>query len=522
MSSCLGIYIGDKILKYAKLAYDEKNRSMRVESCGVKHVVGDKSDVIHTIISETGSDNIPIALNISNETYSTIETLKQLSKVDVAYMIDLEVYEMATKLEINDKLLMYRYLEINTNRNSSNNKVMIAACERVELDKYVKQNKIKPSGVYPLVFVLNNMVDKSNSNYMYINIDESTDIIEVENGEISDITKFPIGMGDIISEISTYCGSTAKAYDLCKSINVFTEEKGINDPEIEKIVEPKLQDILHRIEEKIKTMKVQPQKIFISGIGTLFTNVDMLFEGYFSIASEVVKPYFVKTEDGTNNISELIETTEAMALAHEYLLPSKGNINFVDGKTKKYKGIDLKNKFSGFCIGSEKLYSSMLFTDIILGIVLLLYIAFGIVYGMQTDKMSKGVSDNVSSVTNELTKVQADIDYIKENTKKYSDINSFVEETVRKIEGNEIGKYSTYNVANFMQKIIKYIPQGVQIENISSNDNKHITMIAKSESYADIGYFVSQVKLEEILINVAVEKVEHTSYVTVTLGGDLP
>lgn len=524
MGSCLGIYIGDKIVKYAKLAYDEKSKSMRVSSCGVKHVVGEKTEIIHGIVEETDSANIPLAINISNATYSTINVLKQLGKNDVLSMIDLEVFEIATKLGVNEKLLTYRYLDLNTDRSEANNKIIIAAYERAELDKYLKLSKIKPSGIYPISFVLDNIVDKQVQDYMYINIDETTDVITVNQGEIREISEFPIGMGNILSETAAYCGSTSKAYELCKSINVYTEEVGINDVEVEKIVEPVLQDILHRIEEKIKQNRFSPSKIYISGMGTLFTNIDLLFSDYFGIESVVAKPYFVSEGENEIAMPNIVECVESIALAHEYLKPSKDNINFASSKTseKNIKMVEFKNKLGNMNVGIDKIKASLIFANVIAGVVLLLYIAFGIIYGMQTDRIFEKVSKDSESIQAELTKIQNDVSYIKENTDKYSNVNSFVEETVRKIEGNEIGKYSTYNVANFMQKIIRYIPKGVEIETISSNDNKHVTMVAKSDSYSGIGYFVSQIKLQEILINVVVEKVSHTSYVTVTIGGDLP
>lgn len=521
MKSCLGIYIGDKILKYAKLAYDEKTKSMRVDSCGVKQAVGEKADAIQSIIVETGSNNIPVVTNVLDAKYSSIEVPKSLNRQDVLGMIELEVFELAQNMQINEKLLSYRYLPTMSDRMETTNKHYIATVERVKLDEFEKQNKIKTSAIYPLNFVLHRIADKSLTDYVYINIGETTDVVCVAQGEVREINSLPVGMKDILSEVATYCGSTSKAYELCKSINVYTEQSGVNDPEIEKIVEPVLQDLLHRVEEIIRGLKYSPTKLVIGGIGTLFTNIDMLFEEYFSISAKLSKPYFVREDDEA--ISDAIETTEAIALAHEYLIPGRQDVNFVNGKAHKnnLKLKDLAGK-ADVNVDTNKVKSGLLFANIIAGIIVILYIVFSIVYGTQVAKMEEQIQKDVTNVNTEIEKVKADTKYIKDNSKKYSDINSFVDETVRKIEGNEIGKYSTYNVANFMQKIIKYIPKGVQLQTISSDDNKHVTIVAKSESYSGLGYFVSQIKLKEILVNVEVEKVEHTSEVTVTIGGDLP
>ena len=91
-----------------------------------------------------------------------------------------------------------------------------------------------------------------------------------------------------------------------------------------------------------------------------------------------------------------------------------------------------------------------------------------------------------------------------------------------KIESNQIGKFSTYNVASLLQNIIKIIPTNVRLVNISSNDNKYVTIKASSTEYEDLGYFFAQIKLENVLNNAKIVKVENGETTTVEIGGDLP
>ena len=107
-------------------------------------------------------------------------------------------------------------------------------------------------------------------------------------------------------------------------------------------------------------------------------------------------------------------------------------------------------------------------------------------------------------------------------TQKYKEINEMVNDVLNKIQQNEIGALRTYNVANFMQKVMKFIPKNVQLITIESNDNKHVTISAKSGSYAALGYFVSQLKLEGIINNVKIDSVSHGAEIQVSIGGDLP
>ena len=67
MPSCLGLYIENNIIKYAKIAKD--NNDYKVESFGMKFY--DKiNDAINQIIAETYSYKTPIITNLSDEFYN--------------------------------------------------------------------------------------------------------------------------------------------------------------------------------------------------------------------------------------------------------------------------------------------------------------------------------------------------------------------------------------------------------------------------------------------------------------------
>lgn len=132
------------------------------------------------------------------------------------------------------------------------------------------------------------------------------------------------------------------------------------------------------------------------------------------------------------------------------------------------------------------------------------------------------LSGEIASIESNTSLVKSDSTYIKNNTKKYTQFTDYINDTVAKIREGKIGKYTTYNVANFMQKIAKYIPENVELQTISSDDNKSVTIVAKSTSYAELGYFISQLKLQGILTNIKTGNVQTGTYITVTIGGDLP
>lgn len=527
MERCLGIYIGDKIIKYAKLHMD-KNKNVDVEASNVKYILGDVKEIIDEIIVETNSQNTPISINLLNEHHEKLEILKQISKNDISSMVGLEIEDVANKLGINDKLLLYKFNIQDSLTNKENNRINILYTDRTEIEQYSKIEGLDIKGAYPLSSAIKNLVPKTEKNYVVINIEEVITISVVLNGMTVDVLTLDKGMKEVIESLAEQLGSYAKAYDTCKTINVYTEDENPNNPEIEKIVEPILQYILRKIEDSIKPYRGKFDKIFLSGMGVLFTNIDILFEQYYGIPSEVLKPAFAKGEVGIRNMAELIEANSATALAYALLTSDMEDMNFIpqiskksikDAKSKGKVKFKTKISFSG---DTADIIQKLIFADLVALVLFIGYIIFGSVYYAQTTKVEENIQVAMNKIEEQSANVKSDVEYINKNKDQYKNVNDMVQDVLDKIASNEIGSLRTYNVANFMQKIMKFIPKNVQLVSIESNDNKHITISAKSSSYAALGYFVSQLKLEGIINDVKVANVVHGTEIQVSIGGDLP
>ena len=61
MTSCLGIYVGENIIKYAKVNKEKDN--LKIEAFGVKFYKNLK-ETIDQIVAETFSNNVPISVSI--------------------------------------------------------------------------------------------------------------------------------------------------------------------------------------------------------------------------------------------------------------------------------------------------------------------------------------------------------------------------------------------------------------------------------------------------------------------------
>lgn len=535
MGACLGVYLGEKIIKYAKLEQDEKTRKISLSSYGTKYVWGKKEDELKEIIAQTGSDSSSLCLNLQDSYMLETEILKQLKKSDVQSVIALEVSDSASQKGINDKLLAHRYTLVDSKISPTNTHAIIQVANKAEVERYSENKELNNlSGIYPVEHVLNRITTQQND-YILLNVDEETTMVFVSNNIPVAIRKIDISMKTILDTLAIQEGSYSKACDLCRTINVLSDDS--LDYKLESVIEPVIQDLLNRVGNTIEETNFKCGKIILNGLINLFINIEVLFEQFFGIDTEKLRPSFLSLDEASINMSELIESNEAIALAYEGLVGYRKEMNFYsDSKnvaTTAKKAFNIKDLFSKKKdnssktivlpnINKEQVEKVLLFSNLTSASLLVCYGVFSALYNNSVAAMEVNLAENISKLKEETSKVNNDTAYIQNITNKYDTYNNYISSTVAKIREGKIGKYTTYNVANFMQKIAKYIPTNVQIVSISSNDNKTVSIVAKSSSYVELGYFISQLKLKGILENVSTGSVEHGTNITVTIGGDLP
>ena len=106
MSKCLGIYIEEYLIKYAKVSKEHDN--IKVETFGVMFY--DKiSDAIKQIIEETYSQKIPISINISDEMYNYFDMFSLLTKNDLQKAIKTEFDAYCSEKGYNPNVFETRY-----------------------------------------------------------------------------------------------------------------------------------------------------------------------------------------------------------------------------------------------------------------------------------------------------------------------------------------------------------------------------------------------------------------------------
>lgn len=538
MAGCLGIYLDGNMAKYAKLSIDN-NKVVSVEKYGVKFTSDDYKQVINKIITETSSDNIPVVINPRQDVYYNTQIYEQVQ--DKSYIPSIMKLEFESWCEKNAKApdrfsYVYMVSEAKNTENKRNAILNITPKDIINDDLDIAKNL---SGISPAKPLVKRLVADDESNYILINIDTSLSITVVINKKVVEFKSYLIGMKQLLADFTSNLGSYEKAYNTCKQMNVYTEGESTNDPSLEQIVEPIFQEILKQCLGVVNKYKNNVSQIFLTGIGTAFTNVDLLFSQFLDVKCTMLKPFFIKDTSDVRYVSEIVEATEAIALAYEFLNPMYSELQYV---AKRVKFNNKVNKILSSGTGKdkgkiknnkkEKTANPVTVTDksldiitciaIVAVVILLSYVIFSTVYTASVNKTLKNMEEKKKKVIAETENVNSDISYINKNMNEYKEINDEVDDIKSKIESNQIGKFSTYNVASLLQNVIKIIPTNVRLVNISSDDNKYVTITASSSEYEDLGYFFAQIKLENVLNNAKILKVNNGETTTVEIGGDLP
>ena len=72
MGSCLGLFVQNNLIKYAKIS-KENNNNVKIQNYGVKFYEQELGKALSEIVNETFSFKTPISINLSNEKYTNTE-----------------------------------------------------------------------------------------------------------------------------------------------------------------------------------------------------------------------------------------------------------------------------------------------------------------------------------------------------------------------------------------------------------------------------------------------------------------
>ena len=541
MASCLGLYIENNLIKYAKVS-KEKDKTV-IQAFGVK--VYDKlEDTIRQIVEETYSYKIPVCINLSQETYQYFNMFAMLSKKDLDKAIKTEFDIYCNEKGYNPNVFETRYAVVENITDSNKLKVIFVTSNKIELNKQIQLlEKYKLSGIYPLPIAITNLIDtKPNEDFIVINIEEKATITTVINKNIYEVKVLEQGSGDFLDKINLKENSYLKAYEACKETTIYTSEgKTLTEEQtgyLEEIM-PVLYQIVGQAQKTINESVEKIEKVYITGIGALINNVDLYFEEYLEgVSCEILKPNFV-TKTQEINIKDYIEVNSATAIALMGMGVGIAGMNFkkntVNDKLKEMFTIELNGKKDKVKKGNSALDNLFIndlkepldktekgLLNVAIGVLILFVVYTGFATILKNEYIRKGkqADESISNTRQQISAVETDDNAIKEITNDYTAKISNLEEINRNIEERNRIRGA---IPGLLNQLMNVIPSSVQITSIENTNTNHVEIIVQSPKYEQIAFLIGSIKTDVILTNVISTSGQKTGdVVLVKIEGELP
>lgn len=541
MQSCLGMYIENNLIKYAKISKDKND--FRMESFGMKFF-DDLKDGIKKIIEETYSFNTPIAINLSNEKYLYYDIFALLAKNDIQKTVQTEFEAYCDENKYNENAFETRYAIVPNEGNKDKLKAIQVIINKIELNKqkqYLEKNKL--TKIVPIGTAIASIakIDKK-ENALIVNMEEKTTITTVLDRQVYNVETIDFGSAEVLEKINRIENSMSKAYEICKETTIYTSnviEDTKEQPHLENII-PTLYQISQRIQEIVTESTFKINTVYLTGTLSVVNNVDLYFQEFLpTVDCKILKPNIIEETTNAVNIKDYIEVNSAISIALQGLGEGIQGLNFkkstfmdqlkqmtnveIGSKSKKDNSKKEKNSkkinisFSGNLDKTEMLIIRVIVAIILINII---FSVFSKMLYKQMDKKQKDVESMISTEQKEISKIDADTATLNNKNSAYKARTDELKAINDKISNIAEMKNS---IPNLLNQIMYIIPEEVQLTSIQNTENKHIKIVATSSNYDQLGYFIAKFKVTGYLNDVVSSRSQKNGdTVTVTIEGELP
>lgn len=539
MSTCLGLYIEENLIKYAKVS--KEREQIKVESFGMKFY-DNLDQTIKQIVEETYSYKTPISINLSEEMYNYFQVFALLNKKDLPKAIQTEFESYCADKNYNPNVFETRYAITPNTQDKEKLKVIHVSENKIELNKKLQKfNGYKLQNITPVSMTIPSIAElEEKENCLIVNIEEDTTITTVIDKNIYDITKLDIGSREILDKINVKENSYQKAYEICKETTIYTSEgKELTDAETNYLedIMPTLYEIVGHLRKIINESLDKIDKIYITGTGALINNVDLYFEEYLeNVRCEILKPSFVKISPDIN-IKDYVEVNSAISLALNGLGQGISGMNF-----KKNSFMDKLPEILTMEVGTKKsmvgrknppkvltldfdtpldaVEKNMLRSAAGLLVLLVIYCSFSALIKNQITSKNSEADKSINDTNVQIALVNKDIQSVQSKTNDYTNKINNLQQINEKIEENNRTKKA---IPNLLNRLMYIMPSEVQLTSIKNETSTHIVIQAQSTSYAQLGYLTASIKTNGILTNVISSSGQKdNNIVAIKIEGDLP
>lgn len=537
--SCLGLYIEEHIIKYAKVS--KEHDKIKVNAFGIMFY--DKiGDAIKQVIQETYSQKTPISINLSEEMYNYFDMFALLTKNDLQKAIKTEFESYCSEKGYNPNVFESRYAVVEDGENREKIKVIHVADNKIELNKQIQQIEgYKLSNISPISMAIPNLIDTDkNDNCLVVNIEDSTTITTILNNKISHIDKMEEGSKDFLTKINLRENSYLNSYEICKNTTIYTSEgKELQERQsayLEDIM-PTLYTIVGNVKNIIRDNVDKIKKVYLTGTASLINNIDLYFQEYIEgVDCEILKPYFIETTRDIS-IKDYIEVNSAISLAMMGVGEGISGINFKNqtfgdkipdwlkleiSSDKKPGSKDKKMQTGMFTwdLGQPLDKTELGLVRIIVALILivLIYSGFSALLANQMTSKTKQVDETISFTQTQINSANSDDRQIRDKTSQYTALIQSLDK-MNNSEGNTMKN----SIPNLLNQIMSIVPENVQITSIENTTERHVVITAQSDKYEQLGFLTAKIKAEDILKNtISTSGQKDNRIVTIKIEGELP
>ena len=504
MQNCLGIYIENNLIKYAKVSKDKTD--FKVESYGIKFFEN-INEAIKTVVEETYSFNTPISINLANEKYLYFDIFALLSKNDIQKTVQTEYETYCDENKYNTKAFENRYALVPNIENKEKIRAMDRIVNKIELNRQKQYlEKTNLTKIIPIGTAIANIakIDKK-ENVLIVNMEEKTTITTIFDRQIYNVETIDAGSQEVLEKINRIENSISKAYEICKGTTIYTSNviDDTKDQPYLEIIVPSLYTIAERVQKIVSESPVKIGTIYLTGTLSIVNNVDLYFQELISTADcKILKPKIVEETSLQTNIKDYIEVNSAIALAMQGLGAGVQSLNFKEanfaqkakqllnanvsfgkkqnktdklGKPKKEINIDLR--------GALDKTELMLIRAVVAIIVInVLFAVFSKLLIKQMNKKQTEVEGLISSEQSEIAKIEKNTNELDSKNKKYTALTQELKAINEKISTIAEMKNS---IPNLLNQIMYVIPEEVRLVSVENISEKYHLCQEKPKTYKE-------------------------------------
>lgn len=551
MSSCLGLYIENNIIKYAKVSKDHDN--LRIDSFGIKFY-DNIDEAVKQIINETYSFKTQISVNLSDEKYTYADLFSLLNKNDLEKAVSTEFDYFCNENGKNRNALEYRRLLVPNLEDKDKITSLYVYSDKSNIaGKLQILDGYKVSNILPLPIAIANLSKfNDRANTVIVNIEKNTSITFIVNGKVHKVEIINDGMKNIFDNIIVKENSYAKAYEICKNTTIYTSQGRnlqVEENEYMEDIMPVLYGIVERTKEIIRESGIDVGNIYITGLASAINNIDLYFQENFPDKKcEILSPFFIKKANVKLNIRDYIEVNSAIALALQGVGMGSKEVNFKNkgafdqlsqlltmeigkpSKTSKKSNqnsnaqnfIDkFKDMFkSDFSKSLDNIEKNMIRFGAGILLLIIMYTGFTNIIVNQINKKDKEIENYIKNSEEKISTITNNTMLINQREEQYVSLVNKINEENNKLTQSYARKNA---LPNFLTEIMFNIPKEVQLISIKNPTEKSIRIEAQSKEYEQLGYFIAKIKNEGILNGVTATSGEkQNEFVVITIEGNLP